>query len=125
MIYLNDKLKITKAILEQIPDHAFTEEYMIPFDKLVFKWWQGGRSSTSLRLTDSGFEAFSKANISYYDFPILSDKLNLADILNNTNRFTLTLNKKIRCPFYISNVPKDSKNLYPQLEFMMIKLLCL
>ena len=116
MIYLNDKIQITKAILEQIPDHAFTEEYMIPFDKLIFKWWQGGRSSTSLRLTDSGFEAFSKANIAYYEFPILSDKLNLADILNNTNRFTLTLNKKIRCPFYILKVPKDSKKFIPTIR---------
>lgn len=112
---LYNKLTITKLVLNELPPE-YTEDHKLPIDRVVFKWWQGGRSSSSLRLTDSGFEAFSKANIAYYEFPILSDKLNLADILNNTSRFTLTLNKKIRCPFYMSNVPKDSKKFIPTIR---------
>lgn len=109
MTYLN-KLKITKAVLQEIPTDL-TEDHKLPIEQVIFKWWQGGRSSNSLRLSDHGYEAFTKAKLAYYEFPLLSNKTDLTGLLNNPNSFILSLNKKIKCPFYIMKVTSGSKSM--------------
>jgi len=107
MTYLS-KLKITKAVLKEIPTDL-TEDHKLPIEQVVFKWWQGGRSSSSLRLSDHGYEAFTKAKITYYEFPLFSNKTDISGILNNPNSYVLALSKKIKCPFYIMKLRKDTK----------------
>ena len=75
----------------------------------MFKWWQGGRSSSSLRLSEEGFNAFTKAKIAYYEFPLFSNKTDISGILNNPSSYILSLSKKIKCPFYIMKLRKDAK----------------
>ena len=109
------KLEITKAVLNEIP-HNLTDDHALPIDKVIFKWWQGGRSGYGLRLSDEGFEAFTKAKIAYYEFPLLSDKTNLAQLLANLNSFILTLNKKIKCPFYLDARVRNDKKTIPTIR---------
>ena len=121
----NSKLEITKAVLNEIP-HNLTNDHALPIEKVIFKWWQGGRSGYGLRLSDEGFEAFTKAKIAYYEFPLLSDKTNLAQLLTNLNSFILTLNKKIKCPFYLmaskKNNTKPTIKIYDDKIAMMVTL---
>jgi len=107
MTYLS-KLKITKAVLKEIPADL-TEDHKLPIEQVVFKWWQGGRSSSSLRLSEEGFNAFTKAKIAYYEFPLFSNKTDISGILNNPSSYILSLSKKIKCPFYIMKLRKDAK----------------
>lgn len=107
MTYPN-KLKITQAVLKEIP-HDLTEDHKLPIEDVVFNWWSSGRTGKSLRLSDAGYEAFTKAKIAHYDFPLISNNTNITSLLNNPSSFMLMLNKKIKCPFYITQATKDSK----------------
>lgn len=108
MTYHN-RLEITKAVLKEIPVNL-TEDHKLPIEQVMFKWWQGRRTGSGLRLTDEGFDAFTKAEIAYYEFPVFSSKTDIKGILNNPSSFILSLSKKIKCPFYIMKLRKDVKS---------------
>lgn len=109
------KLEITKAVLNEIP-HNLTDDHALPIEKVIFKWWVGGRAGYGLRLSDAGFEAFTKAKISYYEFPLLSEKANLTQLLTNLNSFILALNKKIKCPFYLDSGIRNNYKTIPMIR---------
>lgn len=111
----NSKLEITKAVLNEIP-HNLTDDHTLPIEKVIFKWWVGGRTGSGLRLSEAGFEAFTKAKIAYYEFPLVSDKTDLAQLITNLNSFILILNKKIRCPFYLISGLKNDKRIVPTIR---------
>ena len=119
------KLEITKAVLKEIPSNL-TDDHLLPIDKVVFNWWMGGRSGSGLRLSDVGFEAFTKARIACYEFPLISEKTDLNELMTNLNKFLLTLNKKIKCPFYLmastKNNAKPTIKIYDDKIAMMITL---
>jgi hypothetical protein len=119
------KLEITKAVLKEIP-HDLTTDHLLPIDKVVFNWWMGGRSGSGLRLSDAGFEAFTKAKIACYEFPLISEKTDLDELMTNLNKFVLTLNKKIKCPFYLmaskKNNAKPTIKIYDDKIAMMVTL---
>ena len=98
------KLEITEAVFNELPQYS--KYRSITIEKLIFHWWIGGRSGQGLRLTHDGYQAFTEAKIAHYKFPLFSNKTDLATLANNPNMFTLALNKKIKCPFYIS-MPKN------------------
>lgn len=106
------KLEITQAIFNELPQYS--KYRSITIEKLVFHWWMGGRSGPGLRLTHDGYQAFTEANIAHYKFPLFSNKTDLSTVANNPNTFTLSLSKKIKCPFYVS-MPKLKTDAGPEI----------
>lgn len=77
-------------------------------DQLLFRWWTTGRGSESLRLTEEGKTAFDLAEIEFYDFALI--------VKNQTelkaNKFTVTVGKKVKCPYYIGLKTNQAKSAY-------------
>lgn len=101
------KLEITKAVFNELPEHSKHRGFTI--EQSLFYWWVGGRSGQGLRLSHDGYAAFTEAKIAHYKFPLFSNKTDLAGILNNPGSYALSLNKKIKCPFYISMPKKKTE----------------
>jgi hypothetical protein len=115
------KLEITKAVLKEIP-YNLTDDHILPIEKVMFKWWLSGGYGTGLRLSNLGFDAFTKAKITYYEFPLYSEKTNVTDLIHNPRKFTLMLSKRIKCPFYITDVNKPTIKIYDDKIAMMVTL---
>jgi len=79
---------ITETVLNQV-DHQIT------FDEAMQKWWMTMRNETGLRLTEMGDLSFRFADIAFYDYDF---DIRLDDGWHN---FILTMNKKIKCPYYL------------------------
>lgn len=106
MSNLNQKIKITKIIKENLPS---TSSYTnIDIEHLLFRWWATGRSGTGLRLSEEGKHAFTEAQIEYYDYPLLLE--NKKDL--SKTEYTLTLNKKLNCPFYVGYKTQNYKSAF-------------
>jgi hypothetical protein len=99
MIYPKTKIEIIKLILEEVKDDPDFPWKDISPDKLIFEWFVTGRVGSGLRLTDTGVSAFDKANLAYYDFNFTPPKT--ASGGSNWGKYTLMLDKKIKCPYYI------------------------
>jgi hypothetical protein len=94
---------ITETVLNQV-DHQIT------FDEAMQKWWMTMRQDSGLRLTDMGDLSFRFADIAFYDYDF---DIRLDDGWHN---FILTMNKKIKCPYYVGlNKSKDVKQPYIRL----------
>ena len=107
MTYLQSKLDIVKVIVDQLTDDPDNPCKNVSADKLVFDWFLTGRSGNGLRLTESGKAAFEYANITHYDFNFTPDKA----IINGSSwgRFTLILDRKVKCPYYIGTKLIDNR----------------
>jgi hypothetical protein len=114
------KLEITKAVLKEIP-YNLTDDHILPIEKVMFKWWLSGSYGTGLRLSNLGFDAFTKAKITYYEFPLYPEKTKVKDY---SRKFTLLcmLSKRIKCPFYITDVNKPMIRIYDDKIAMMVTL---
>ena len=105
---------LTRIILDQLPSHSIFKD--IPEDKTLMRWWITGRSSSNLRLTDEGKQAFDLAEIEYFDFPFYTeqeykDLKNSKSNLWSGSKLTIKL-KKIDCPFYIGLKTAHKKSAY-------------
>lgn len=97
---------LTKTIYEHLPtSNPFRE---LDPEKLIFRWWTTGRGSDSLRLTEDGKIAFDLAEIEYFDFPLLVKKTNEL----KANKFTVSIGKKVKCPYYIGLRTNQAKSAY-------------
>ena len=104
----NKKQLITEVVYESLPKDSNPYKN-IATHHLLFRWWSTGRSSESLRLTEEGKLAFDLAGIEFFDFPLVfNDKKNPLRV----SEFTLTLSKKITCPFYVGLKTKQAKSAY-------------
>lgn len=101
------KIEITEAVFNELPKYSKYRAFTL--DQLSFHWWLGGRSGQGLRLSHDGYAAFTEANIAHYKFPLFSNKTDYTSILNNPNGYSLSLSKKIKCPFYISMSKKKTE----------------
>lgn len=84
-----NKSLLTQQILSQFP-----EQDRLSFDQAMKLWWQDIRNDSGLRLSVSGFDAFTAADIDCHRF----------DVDKNTLLFPrqlLMLNNKLDCPYYI------------------------
>jgi hypothetical protein len=99
MIYPKTKIEIIKLILNEAKDDPDFSWKDTPADKLVSDWFITGRSGSGLRLTDVGMTAFNKATIAHYDFEFTPPKT--ANNSVNWAKYTLILDKKVKCPYYI------------------------
>jgi hypothetical protein len=99
MIYPKTKTEIIKLILEEAkddPDFPWNDK---PADKIISEWFVTGRSGSGLRLTDAGMTAFKKANIAHYDFDFTPPKHASNQV--SWAKYTLLLDKKVKCPYYV------------------------
>lgn len=117
MTYPKTKTDIVKLVLTEVkndPDFPWKDH---PVDKLVFEWFVTGRAGEGLRLTDAGKVAFERAKIAHYDFDFTlpsNRQLNAIKGVNSWARFTLVLDKKVKCPYYVGTklVDKGKKQTY-------------
>jgi hypothetical protein len=94
---------ITETVLNQA-------DHQISFDEAMKRWWMTMRQDSGLRLTEMGDLSFRFADIAYYDYDF---DIRLDDGWHN---FILTMNKKIKCPYYVGlNKSKDVKQPYIRL----------
>lgn len=90
------KSQITQQILLQLPDNDRPS-----FEQAMKSWWQDIRTHSGLRLSISGYDAFSRLQIEQHQFDVPKNSLHFS-------RHLVTLNKKLPCPYYIL-VGKNSK----------------
>jgi hypothetical protein len=106
------KEKITQIILDQLPSSSTFKS--IPLDKTLMRWFVTGRTSTNLRLTDEGKQAFDLAEIEFYEYPLFTTeeykKIVSKKDLKGT-KFTVML-RKMECPFYIGMKTNQTKSAY-------------
>ena len=93
---MNDKkLKITQAVLSQLPTSTQPVE-------TVIKEWYFTRTSDGLRLTHIGDMHFRLAEIEFFNLPLEVKQA-------NWHKFILDCSKKIKCPYYIGVNKSESK----------------
>ena len=118
------KEKITEIILNELPERYFEDKNL---EKIIFKMWVTGRTGRGLRLTEEGKEAFQAADISHYDYNLDIQKVIGTPDKKKVNEFTLQLDKKIKCPFYLGMRETGKKKqpyirIYDSKVAMMINL---
>jgi hypothetical protein len=99
MIYPKSKIEIIKLILVETkddPDFPWKDSLA---DNLITQWFITGRTGNGLRLTDTGMTAFNRANIAHYDFEFTPPKN--ATNSSSWGKYTLAIDKKVNCPYYI------------------------
>lgn len=114
MTYPKTKIEIVKLILSEAKDDPDFPWKDIPPDKLVFEWFVTARGGQGLRLTDLGMTAFERAEIAHYEFDIKPPKM--AAWGSDWGKYTATLDKKIKCPYYIGVKLKDRGNKQPYIR---------
>ena len=93
---MNDKkLKITHAVLAQLPSSNY------PIETTIKDWWFT-KSNEGLRLTLVGDTSFRLAQIEYFDLPLEVKQV-------NWHKFILDCSKKIKCPYYIGVNKSENK----------------
>lgn len=95
------KQRITEAVAKELPSAS---EYNLDIEELVSKWWMTGRQD-GLRLTDIGDVTFQLAEIEHFTYSM--DRIPEGSWYT----FLLSLNRKIKCPYYLGvNKLEDKKN---------------
>ena len=90
-----NKLKITQAVLAQLPSTNY------PIETTIKDWWFT-KSNEGLRLTLVGDTSFRLAQIEYFDLPLEVKQV-------NWHKFILDCSKKIKCPYYIGVNKTENK----------------
>lgn len=118
------KEAFTEVIVRELPIEYFAGQTL---EKIIFKLWVTGRTGKGLRLTEEGMKALYDAEIAHYDY-----NLNIQKVIGNpdkkkANEFTLNLDKKIKCPFYLGMMQTGKKKtpyirIYDSKVAMMINL---
>ena len=97
------KIRITKAVLEQLPDKS------VSLDDALKRWYYNIRLGGGLRLSEVGNMAFVAADIEYFDFPFPVKKANM---VVSIHKFMLDLNYKMPCPYYIQGRQKQQEPFF-------------
>jgi len=107
---MKTKQEITQAIIDILEIDKSQPENSL--NKLIFKWWATGRSGSGLRLTEDGMQAFTLAELEYFDFPVFVDHKHTNLKKEELKQFTLNLGKKLKCPWYIGLKNQTAKSAY-------------
>jgi hypothetical protein len=89
------KRRITKAILEQLPNSG------IDLEKAMKTFWLDIRNEGGLRLSDAGEQAFKVADIETFEFPFRLKRITDKDAIYTYQNLMLDLSLKLPCPYYI------------------------
>jgi hypothetical protein len=84
-----NKSQLTQQILAQLP-----EDDRPSFEQAMKTWWQDIRDDSGLRLSISGYDAFTHLKIQCHEFDVSPSMPALP-------RHLITLNKKLDCPYYL------------------------
>jgi len=95
MIRDSVKHRITKAILEQLPECKLSSE------SAMKTFWLDIRNEGGLRLSDSGDKAFQEADIESFEFPFRLKKITDTEPIYSYQNLMLDLSLKIPCPYFI------------------------
>lgn len=107
---MKTKQVITQALIEILEIDISQPKSSV--NDLMFKWWATGRTGSGLRLTEDGMEAFTKAEIEHFDFPVFADKKFKGLKKQELKQFTLNLGKKLKCPWYIGLKNQQAQSAY-------------
>lgn len=118
MTYPKTKTEIVKLILNEAKDDPDFPWKDIAPDKLVFEWFVTGRAGSGLRLTDAAKVAFERAKIAHYDFDftVPASQMNNIKSQSGLAKFTLQLDRKIKCPYYMGTKPFDRTRSQPYIR---------
>ena len=89
------KRRITKAVLEQIPNNG------IDLERAMRTFWLDIRSEGGLRLSDTGDQAFKTADIENFEFPFRLQRITDKEPIYSYQNLMLDLSLKVTCPYYI------------------------
>lgn len=91
---MRDKLQLTRALVEQLPQ-------TISLEQAMNTWWCNLRQHGGMRLTDAGHQALSvELALDNYRIDIDQKKFN--------RRMLLDLDRKLQCPYYLSTDKKKT-----------------
>jgi len=107
------KIRITRAVLEQLPENQQTD-----IETARKTWWLNIRKEGGLRLTDIGDMVFKIAEIEYFDFSLVDPNKKL----RHTLQFAIDLDKKIPCPYYLVLKKLPTIRIYDSKVAIMIGL---
>lgn len=107
---MKTKLEITEALIEILEIDQSQPKNSI--NDLLFKWWATGRTGRGLRLTEDGLEAFTQAELEYFDFSVFEGDWKKGLKKEDMKKFTLKLGKKLKCPWYIGLKNQQAKSAY-------------
>lgn len=94
-----NKQQLTQKLLELIPNSPLTT------DQAIRCWWYSRNSTSGLRLTDIGYDAFTN------DLDLETYLFNVEHIVPSP-RVILQLSKLISCPYYIERTKLRWLNLH-------------
>jgi hypothetical protein len=119
MTYHKTKTEIINLIISEAKDDPDFPWKDVPVDKLIFDWFVTGRSGQGLRLTDAAKVAFERAKIAHYDFDFTPspNKVNAIKSVGAWARFTLILDKKVKCPYYVGTKLNDKGKKQTYIRF--------
>ena len=89
------KRRITKAIIEQLPNSN------IDLEKAMRTFWLDIRNEGGLRLSDAGDRTFIVADIESFEFPFRLKKITDKEPIYSYQNLMLDLSLKVPCPYYI------------------------
>jgi hypothetical protein len=89
------KTRITKAILEQLPECKLSPESALK------TFWLDIRNEGGLRLSDNGDKAFTEAEIESFEFPFRLKKITDKEPIYSYQNLMLDLSLKVPCPYFI------------------------
>lgn len=111
MTYPKTKSEIINLVLRETRDDPDFSWKDISVDKLIFDWFVTGRAGSGLRLTDAGVKAFESAKIAHYDFDFKPPQNTRSAA--SWGKYTLILDKKVRCPYFVGVRLLDSDKKQP------------
>jgi len=96
---VRDKLKLTQAVIEQLPDG-----HGMDVNTAMKVWWYNIRSNGGLRLTELGYFTFKKImDLESYSMEIDWETFDRMTVLK--------LDRKLQMPYYIEVNKKIPKNI--------------
>lgn len=107
---MNSKKSITCAVLE-----LCVGENKPTLDEALKQWWKNPREHAGLRLTTEGFFVFNLIEIESYKFSLPPD-------IHAKARTLLTLDRKMTCPYYLTQGKAPDIYIYGGKEASMFAL---
>lgn len=104
------KQQITQAVLELV-----TSNFRPTLDQALQQWWKDPRDDTGLRLSAEGFFVFGLAEIVHYKFV-------MPPSIHAKAATLLTLDRKMTCPYYLTQGKSPDIYIYGDREATMFAL---
>ena len=108
---MRDKIELTRQLVEKLPPDSWT------VDQARITWWYNFRDSGGMRLTNIGYETFTKIlDLERYEYHVQPFDI--------TSRMIIALDRKLQQPWYVKFHKQMPKTLvfFGSKEAMMANL---